>query len=184
MEDVPMDVPPVSQASPQAPVASQVPVAPPAIDPMLAQEIAMLKQRQAVADQMLGDYKLDKELADLRGRHGQMLQHFGPAVPEDFGALEPAVLQEYKAILEGNVAPHELAYMRALLNQALQGEGTLQDRILAAAAKNAPPVTPEGKGGGIPSNAPEPRKTYETTADRVAAVRNLFRSLSQAQPGS
>ncbi len=173
---------------PAAPPVTQVPPVPaapaPQMDPALMQRMAMMEQRLQANDEVMGDYKLNQQLGDLRGKHGQMLQHFGGTVPEDFSALEPAVLQEYKAIMEGTAPIHELAYQRALLNQALQGEGTLQDRILAAAAKNAPPVTPEGKGGGIPSTQPEAPKTYATTADRMAALKNLFRSMDQAQPGS
>ncbi len=181
------DLTPTPMEVPTPPAAS----AAPAMDPAMMQRIAAMEQalgmqgqRLAAQDQVLGDYRLNQELADLRGQHSQMLQHFGAAVPEDFGALEQAVLKEYKDLIEGNAPLHQVAYQRALLNQALQGEGTLQDRILAAAAKNAPPVTPEGKGGAIPATQPEAPKTYPTTADRMAALKNLFRSMDQAQPGS
>lgn len=155
------------------------------MSPEFMQKLMELEQQMQMANQTLGDYRLDRDLNDLRGKYGQLREHFGPALPEDFSALETPVLERYRDLMEGKLPPHEVAFKLAALEQALQGDGKLQERLIAAAAQNRPNVpTPEGKGGGVPGSTQEPPQVYRTPAERMQALRKLWNNMQQAMPGS
>ncbi len=171
-------------AMPPGPMPGAPPAGPTA-SPEVMQKIMELEQQMQMANQTLGDYRLDRELNDLRGKYGQMRDHFGSALPEDFSALESPVLQNYRDLMEGKLPPHEVAFKLAALEQALQGDGKLQERLVASAAQNRPNVpTPEGKGGGVPGSTPEQPQIYRTPGERLQALKKLWGNMQQAMPGS
>jgi len=162
--------------APQAQAEAQLP-------PEVLQRLATLEQALDQIQRPLADYQLDKELAQMRQAYGKYRQHYGDVLPENFDELERPVLEKYQALLEGKLPPHELA-LKVALDEVLHGGDTLlKDRLLASVAKQAPQVPRvEGAGGSAAAPAAEERPTPRTTAERMAALKELYKALQQ-NPG-
>ncbi len=157
---------------------------PPVTDPALAHELASLKGQVAGMQGPLADYQLGQQMNEA-GRHYQDLQkHFGEALPADFEAMRPDVLAKYKDIVEGRVPPHLAAAALAALEKATAGDGTMRDRLIAAAAKaNPQPPAVEGKGGAIAGNTATGEPLPQTAAERLRALKRGWDTLNSQAPG-
>lgn len=128
------------------------------------------------------DARLNKELSEITSRYNELRQHFGDILPESVDEKE--VLQTYLDLLEGRMPMHKVAIELLSLRKALNGDGLLRDRLIAAAAQNMKqPPSLEGPGGNIagsPSTGNEPPKT---SAEALRRARQLWEAL-QGQPGS
>jgi len=167
---------PPGPPAPGAAAASQVP-------PDLLQRLAALEQAVNHMQRPLADYQLDRELAQLRQRYEQLRQHYGDVLPDKFDALERPVLEKYQAILQGQIPPHELAFLAALSETLHSGDTPLKDRILAAVAKQAPQAPRvEGPGGMAAANEEKP-PVARTTAERMERLKELWRTIMSQNPG-
>lgn len=177
---------------PPRPSAPSVPPAPapnpsptPAMDPQLMQELAALKGQVGAMQAPLADYQLQQQLNDASKKYGTFRQHFGPVLPENFDQLQRPMLEKYQALLNGQIPHHEAALHLAVLEHALQGDKPLKDRLVAAlASQGGQPPAVEGKGGTVVGQQAPTNKVYKTTAERLAALKQLHAQMMAAQPGS
>jgi len=157
------------------------------LSPEVLSRLAQIEQAMTAVNNTLGEYRLDKELADMRGKYGQLRNHFGEALPEDFGAIERTALEKYRDLIENKLPMHEVALHMAAMEKALADNTPLRDRLIAAAAQKAqsagPPPTPQGRSGGIPAAGEAGPQVYSTSADRMGALRELWRSLQSQNAG-
>jgi len=169
---------PQEQPQPQVALEPQAQVS-----PELAQRLAALEQTITQMQRPLADYQLDRELAQLRQNYGNYRKHYGDVLPENFDELEKPVLEKYQAILEGRIPPHELALRTALDEVLHSGDTPLRDRLLASVAQQAPqPPRVEGTGGMAAASTAEEQPTPRTTAERMARLKELYKTLLQ-NPG-
>jgi hypothetical protein len=174
---------PVPQPGVPSPAAPPRPSAGP--DPAVMQELAALKGQVGAMQAPLADYQLQQQLHDASKKYSTIQPHFGTVLPEDFGQLEKPVLEKYQALLNGQIPPHEAALKLAVLEHALQGDKPLKDRLVAAmASQGGQPPAVEGKGGAVPGVQTPAKKVYHTTAERLAALKQLHEQMMAAQPGS
>lgn len=119
-----------------------------------------LQQSSEAARSML----LDQQMEELGRAYPSAREQFGGVLPEDFGSIRDQVKQAYSDLQEGKVSPVQMAYERALWKHALSGGTPLRDRLV--------PEQPAPQTQGF-----KPDKPLNTTADRMAALRELYQTL-------
>lgn len=166
--------PPMGGPVPEAPAVAPQGVAGPAIDPLTQARLEEIERQ-------LADFEVDKELSRLSGRYSQLRPHFGDVLPESLE--EKALLKKVHEIATGRASPFDLALSALLLEQITSGEGTLRDRLLAAAAKNVqkPPAV-EGRGGGVATAEGSPDVGKMSTTQLMDYIKNAL-AARRGQPG-
>lgn len=165
-------VPPV--AAPAAGPAGAVPTVPATAPAGVPED---LLKRIAALEEARENDELEKQLAAARKVYDTALKQHLPILPD---MDEQAVLQMVLKIAEN---PVEAAAKLYALEKALEGEGTLADRLIAkhmeaSKAKGMPRV--EGPGGAIPMGA---HKMPESMREAHSRAREMLRALF-GTPGS
>lgn len=151
--------------------------APPAMPAMMGQQPAMANQPQQggpeydarldALEQAIAEGRFDKELAEAKAAYEAVNQHFGGLLPPLDETAEKAIA---KLALDNNGLSMKEAAKLWAMQQAMSGEGTFADRVMAKKMENPktaglPKV--EGPGGGIPSGAQQPPQNLKD-ANRMA----------------
>lgn len=169
-----MAVPPAAAPAVGAAPATAPGVAPGAAPAAVPED---LLRRIAALEEARENDELEKQLAAARKVYDTALKQHLPILPD---MDERAVLQMVLKIADN---PIEAAVKLYALEKALEGEGTLADRLIAkhmeaSKAKALPRV--EGPGGAIPAGA---HKMPESMREAHARAREMLRALF-ATPGS